>query len=123
MELVMSSLSKTWIFDLDGTLVVHNGYKIGRDRLLPGVKDFLNSIPETDYILIVTSREEEARFNTERFLYEEGIRYNKIIFEMPMGERILMNDKKPSGLPCAFAISIDRNQGFEDLTYRIDESL
>ena len=26
--LVLSSLSKTWIFDLDGTLLKHNGYKI-----------------------------------------------------------------------------------------------
>ncbi len=27
-EYVVSSLAKTWIFDLDGTLLKHNGYKI-----------------------------------------------------------------------------------------------
>ena len=26
-ELILSTLPKTWIFDLDGTLVKHNGYK------------------------------------------------------------------------------------------------
>ena len=48
---MMSELSKTWIFDLDGTLVVHNGYKTGEDALLPGVREFFRSIPEGDYIL------------------------------------------------------------------------
>ena len=37
MELVMSTLPKTWILDLDGTLVKHNGYKMdGEDSLLKG---------------------------------------------------------------------------------------
>ena len=33
----LDDIEKTWIFDLDGTLVVHNGYKNGVDELLPGV--------------------------------------------------------------------------------------
>ena len=34
-EIVLSSLGHTWILDLDGTLVKHNGYKIdGADSLL-----------------------------------------------------------------------------------------
>lgn len=37
--LTLSTLPKTWIFDLDGTLVKHNGYKIdGHDTLLERVK-------------------------------------------------------------------------------------
>ena len=36
----LDDIEKTWIFDLDGTLVVHNGYKNGVDELLPGVKKF-----------------------------------------------------------------------------------
>lgn len=32
MELKLSTLRKTWIFDLDGTLVVHNGYREDGDR-------------------------------------------------------------------------------------------
>ena len=34
----LDDIEKTWIFDLDGTLVVHNGYKNGVDELLSGVK-------------------------------------------------------------------------------------
>ncbi len=123
MELTMSTLSKTWIFDLDGTLVEHNGYKTGEDRLLPGVKEFLAQIPETDYILILTARESAAREKTERFLNENHIRFDKIIFEIPMGERILINDDKPSGLPMAFSFRPTRNAGLTDLKIHIDDSL
>ena len=39
-EIVMSTLPKTWIFDLDGTIVKHNGYLLdGEDTLLPGVRE------------------------------------------------------------------------------------
>ena len=60
--LVLSTLAKTWIFDLDGTLVKHNGYKIdGHDTLLPDVKKYLDEIPAEDYILILTSRNDKYR--------------------------------------------------------------
>lgn len=123
MQLTMSTLSKTWVFDLDGTLVEHNGYKTGEDKLLPGVKEFWAQIPETDYILILTAREIEAKPKTEKFLYENHIRFDKIIFEMPMGERILINDDKPSGLPMAFSVRPKRNEGLADLEINIDETL
>lgn len=52
----ISSLGKTWIFDLDGTLVKHNGYKTdGKDTWLNGAKEFLLEIPETDKIVLLTS--------------------------------------------------------------------
>ena len=45
----LDDIEKTWIFDLDGTLVVHNGYKNGVDELLPGVKEFYEkNIDDTD---------------------------------------------------------------------------
>ena len=35
--LVLSTLPKTWVFDLDGTLLKHNGYKIdGIDTVFIG---------------------------------------------------------------------------------------
>lgn len=109
-ELILSTLPKTWIFDLDGTLVKHNGYKLdGKDSLLEGVKEYLDEIPDEDYILILTSRTDEYRDMTLDFLRENGIRYDKIIFNMPMGERIVVNDRKPSGLDMAIAINIVRN--------------
>ena len=108
---VLSTLPKTWIFDLDGTLVRHNGYKTeGRDTLLPGAAAYLASLPEEDRILLLTSRTEEYREQTLAFLEEEKIRYDQIIFGLPYGERILVNDRKPSGLDMAVAFNLERDQ-------------
>lgn len=55
-ELILSTLPKTWIFDLDGTLLKHNGYKLdGKDTLLDGVKEYLDELPKEDKIIILTS--------------------------------------------------------------------
>ena len=62
-------------FDLDGTLVEHNGYKSGKDKLLPGVREFWSQIPETDYILILTARENAAHDKTVEFLNQNHILY------------------------------------------------
>lgn len=110
-ELILSTLPKTWILDLDGTILKHNGYKIdGYDTLLPGAKEYLEEISKEDVIIILTSRTEEFREMTLSFLSENGIRYNQIIFNMPMGERIVVNDRKPSGLDMAVAININRDE-------------
>ncbi len=110
-ELTLSTLPKTWIFDLDGTLLKHNGYKIdGKDTMLDGAKEYLGSIPEQDYILILTSRTNEYRDMTVSFLRDSGIRYNQILFNIPMGERIVVNDRKPSGIDMAFAVNSDRDK-------------
>ena len=109
-KLILSILPKTWIFDLDGTLVKHNGYKLdGKDTMLPGAKEYLNGLPETDYVLILTSREERYREMTLRFLEENGVRYDSILFGMPTGERIIINDRKPSGIDMAVAVNVGRD--------------
>ena len=121
--LVLSSLGHTWILDLDGTIVKHNGYKIdGTDSFLDRAKAFLNSIPEEDMIIFLTSRAETERKQTERFLTENGVRYEHIIFGAPYGERILMNDRKPSGLEMCIAISGERDV-FEEREIVIDYGL
>lgn len=114
-EIELSSLDKTWIFDIDGTIVKHNGYKIdGYDTLIPGVKDFFDAnVRENDYVLLATSREEKYKDITERFLKDNSIRFDKIIYNLPYGERIIINDDKPSGLKMAYAISIDRDSSID----------
>lgn len=112
----VSKLNKTWIFDLDGTLLKHNGYRLdGHDTFLEGAKEFLLQLPKEDMIVILTSRSEEEREKTEQFLKGHQIRYNSILFEAPYGERILINDKKPSGLETAIAVNVKRNH-FQDMT-------
>ncbi len=122
-ELRISPLRHSWILDFDGTLVIHNGYKTGEDKFLPGAKEFLQSIPKDDYILILTAREKEAKDKTIKFLKENNIRFNEILFDMPMGERILINDDKPSGLKCAYCVNTKRDEGFNNFKIVIDESL
>lgn len=111
-DLILSTLGHTWILDLDGTIVKHNGYKIdGVDTFLPGSKEFLSSLPDKDMVIFLTSRKEEYREITEQFLKENNIRYDHIIFGAPYGERILINDDKPSGLKMSVAITGDRDAG------------
>lgn len=109
-KMILSTLSKTWIFDLDGTLVKHNGYKIdGCDTLLSGAKEYLDNLPVEDKIVIFTSRTDEYKELTLKFLQDNSIRYDEILFNMPMGERIIVNDRKPSGLDMAVAMNINRD--------------
>lgn len=109
-DLVLSSLGHTWILDIDGTIVKHNGYKIdGKDSLLPGAKEFLDQIPEDDLIIFLTSRTDEYKDQTIYFLKENKIHYNHIIFNAPYGERIIVNDDKPSGLHCSVAVNLKRD--------------
>ena len=122
-KLVLSPLGHTWILDLDGTIVKHNGYKIdGEDSFLPGAEAFIKSIPNNDMIIFITSRKEEYRAETISFLRRNGIRYDHVIFNAPYGERIIVNDKKPSGLSVGFAINTNRNEFGIPATV-IDENL
>lgn len=122
-KIIVSALPKTWILDLDGTIVKHNGYKLdGHDTLLPGAKEFLANIHPDDMVIFVTSRTEEYRELTQIFLDEQGIRYDHIIFDAPYGERILVNDRKPSGLRMAVAVGTERDKA-SDIVFEVDEEL
>ena len=109
-KLILSTLPKTWIFDLDGTILKHNGYQLdGSDTLLQGAKKYLDAIPKEDKIIIFTSRTEVYRQMTMEFLIENRIRFDEILFHMPLGERIIVNDRKPSGVDMAIAVNVDRD--------------
>jgi hypothetical protein len=119
----LSTLPHTWIFDIDGTICVHNGYKSGKDQLLPGVSALFEQIPEEDYILLLTARDESVKQELVDFLKCNNIRYNKILFGLPFGERILVNDQKPSGLVTAFSYSPPRDEGLDDLQIVLNPDL
>ena len=122
-EHIVSPLNKTWIFDLDGTVVKHNGYKNeGQDTLLGGAKEFFANIPNNDMIVFITSREEKYKVTTELFLTKSNIRFDTIIYGAPYGERILINDAKPSGLQTAIAVNTERDV-FMTEGFVVDQSL
>ncbi len=87
-EIRLSPMPKTWILDLDGTLVVHDGpFIMGRDEFLPGAREFLDSIPKRDMIIFLTARSDYEKPHTMRFLKENNVRYDHIIFNAGEGER------------------------------------
>ena len=121
--LELSSLSKTWILDVDGTIVKHNGYKVdGYDTLLDGVEAFFATLPAEDKVILLTARKEKYLPALKEFLKSKNIRYDNLLTGMPMGERILVNDKKPSGLATAYAINKERDSKLT-IDYAILETL
>lgn len=126
MNYKLSKLNKTWIFDLDGTLLLHNGHinEPYIDTLLPGVKEFFeNEVKADDFVLLTTARNEVHRQKTIEFLNKNKIRYNQIIFGLPHGERLLINDRKNSGLKTSYGINVRRNEGLRNIKITISEDL
>lgn len=123
MKLTLSPLGHTWLLDLDGTILKHNGYKLdGKDNFLSGAKEFLRSIPKEDKIIFLTSRTESEKALTEEFLKENQVIYAEIVYDLPYGERILLNDGKPSGLTTAIAIPGERDK-FPNLEIEVNQDL
>ena len=112
------NLSHTWFVDLDGTILEHNAYLIKKkDKLLKGVKSFFRKIPKGDKIIITTSRDKKYSKITINFLRKNKIKFNKIIFNLPFGERILINDIKPKKkMRTAKSINLKRNSGLLNYT-------
>ena len=110
-QIKISPMPKTWILDLDGTLLVHDGpYILGKDEFLPGAREFLDSIPTRDMIIFLTARSDYEKSHTLRFLKENNVRYDHIIFNAGEGERIMINDMKPDGLVTAYAVNTIRDR-------------
>lgn len=120
--LEFSPLAKTWILDVDGTIVKHNGHLKGGDVLLEGVKEFYSKISDDDKVILLTARKDEYLQDLKLFLNENNIRYDYILTDMPFGERILVNDRKPSGLNTAYAVNKDRDDKL-NIEFTINEDL
>lgn len=120
--LKLSKLAKTWVFDLDGTICVHNGYINGGDILLDGVAQFFASLPKEDKVVFMTARPYEAEGVTKAFLDKSGLKYHALVMDCTTGERILVNDAKPSGLNMAYSVNKDRDEPLK-IDLLIDEDL
>ena len=106
---------KTWFIDLDGTILRYNLLKsaVCKDKLLPGVKEFWDTIHEKDHIILITARPKYLKKHTIKFLEKHDIRFDDIIFNLPNGERILINDDRPDGTQMSYVWRVKRNEGFE----------
>ncbi|SMH41173.1 hypothetical protein [Azospirillum agricola] len=120
----LSPLPKAWFIDVDGVIVRHNGH-LGPegDSLLPGVREFWARIPDDDTIIVVSARKEHERAATLAALERWGLRHSAALFGLPPGERVLINDTKPSGLITAHAVAVPRDAGLGGVSFTIDPTL
>jgi hypothetical protein len=114
----LSMLPHTWIIDIDGTILKHNGYKVNKEELLTGTIDFFKKIPESDFIILITGRKNSTRVRTLNFLKKNKIRFDLAIFNLPLGERILINDQKKSGLNTSISVNLKRDFGLKVLNVK-----
>jgi hypothetical protein len=121
--LTLSTLPHTWLIDVDGTVLRHNGYRTGQDDLLPGVAELWARIPKNDFIVLLTARTEAERGSTLAVFAENGLRFDCAIFGLPTGERVLINDSKPSGVRTALALNVERDRGLIDVNVVMDPLL
>lgn len=122
MNLKLSNLPKTWLIDIDGTILRHNGYLEGGDRLLNGVSEFFTNLPKGDKVILLSARESSQMPRLKAFLRENNVRFDEILCDLPVGERILINDTKPNGLKTAYALNKKRDEAL-NLRVEIDENL
>ena len=110
------------VFDLDGTLVKHsNPIDIQNPNfeleVLPSVHKRLREWDTKGYhIIITTGRKESARKATVKQLQRAGIVYDQLIMGFGGAKRYIINDTKVnSDEDTAFAITVNRNEGIENV--------
>jgi hypothetical protein len=123
LRLCLSPLPHLWLIDIDGTVVIHNGHLGGQDSLLAGVAAFWKHIPPGDTIVLLSARQDAWREPTLAWFGAQGLRFDQALFGLPTGERILINDKKDSGLETALAVNLARNAGLSGIDVMIDFNL
>ena len=119
----LSTLPHTWLIDVDGVIVPHNGHLRGAETLLPGVRELWATIPAGDHIVLLSARGEEHRAATLALMAAQGLRVDHTLFGLPAGERILINDTKPGGLRTALAVNVVRDAGLADLVVELSPDL
>ena len=107
---------KTIFVDLDGTIVSSDfrsfGMDWGENKLLEGNCAFLRSLHATGTVqlIITTARPDSSRAATIKFLNDNEIPFDKIIFGLFHARRILINDFSNSNpYPTATAINLPRD--------------
>ena len=123
-----TNLYSTLFVDLDGTLVVNAG-QYGRPQwgqtegIRPNIEaiNHLYNSGKVD-IIVTTSRKEEFREVTIEQLSRVGLKYHRIIYDLPHAKRIIINDYAPSNpFKSCDAINLKRNS--QDLKEMIEDSI
>ena len=122
---MLDSYPKTYFIDIDGTIVpnltiedLDEYIQIPNyiQDLLPGVKNFFNSLHRNDVVIFTTARENKYKELTERTLNHHRIKYLQLIMDLPSGQRFLINDTMNVFYQKAVAINVLRNHGMGDVS-------
>lgn len=107
---------KTLFVDIDGVLLTsgHQHFVPSWGRAGPIVENvkYLNRLYQTGRVTVVltTSRPEEWRALTEAQLAKAGVGYDRLIMDLPVCSRAVVNDFAPErGQHTAFAVNLERN--------------
>ena len=113
--------------DIDGTLIYHkaNPNYIVKDTLIldKTLEKLQQWTKENVYIVLTTAR---SKFNENKLrglLYKLHIHYDDLITGLPSGQRILINDVKPSQpfIEQAKSINLERNSGIKDIGFDLNK--
>lgn len=112
-----TSKFKTIFLDLDGTVVENSSEYFdpvwgNTDGLTDNIGT-INTLYESGFatIIITTSRKEIYKDITIQQLQRLGIKYHRIIFDLPHSKRIVINDYADTNpYPSAIAINLKRNE-------------
>lgn len=113
-------MGRTFFIDIDGTLVYHRKASEldnmienpVKEELLPGVKELWEYFDVDDCIVITTARRNRHRVFTEKIFTENNLRYDRMLFELETGPRIVINDTPNISEQKASAINVKRDGGF-----------
>ena len=120
----LSRLPTLFLIDLDGVVLKHNGHlQEGGDTLLPGVEQFWRQMQPEDKVMVMSARPVAYREATLALLAAHGLRVDQDVFGLPVGARVLVNDRKPSGLKTAHAVNLVRDAGLASVQISVDDGL
>jgi len=113
--------------DIDGTILYHHcegldGQVLRETKMLEGTIEKLREWDAAGHnIILVTGRRESLRGATVFELNKLGLYFDKLIMGIGGGDRILINDRKPTGRNTAYSYNLNRNSGIKNID--IEESV
>jgi len=116
------NMRRVIICDIDGTMIVHRTHLTNVIKqepvLLDGViEKFQQWDLEGHRIILLTGRRESTRKETERELTELGLFWDVLIMNAGADVRVLVNDLRTDGTTTAYAINLERDEGFENVDW------
>lgn len=108
-------INTTIFIDLDGVLIKHAYDNFEQYDILDLTLEKLSDFKKRNvYLILTTGRSKRNCSFILKFFKDNGIIFDRCIFDLPTCRRILINDDKYIGIKKALAYSYPRNYGIKD---------